>query len=138
IGHVDGTEAPKYFRLNQLEGETEFVTQDELDRSRRVKLISLRDQGVPEFKNYKMIPARERDIPANVFEAYEKRQRGEQAEEETEDELCAHRMAVTKFLNKVRAMPHQIISNQNTKLLVRKHFDSKRLYWIVLGFCPYC
>ncbi|XP_048583350.1 coiled-coil and C2 domain-containing protein 2A isoform X3 [Nematostella vectensis] len=102
IGHVDGTEAPKYFRLNQLEGETEFVTQDELDRSRRVKLISLRDQGVPEFKNYKMIPARERDIPANVFEAYEKRQRGEQAEEETEDELCAHRMAVTKFLNKVR------------------------------------
>ncbi|EDO29032.1 predicted protein [Nematostella vectensis] len=36
------------------------------------------------------------------LQAYEKRQRGEQAEEETEDELCAHRMAVTKFLNKVR------------------------------------
>jgi coiled-coil and C2 domain-containing protein 2A len=43
---MDGTEAPKFFRLNQLEAESEFVTKEELERSKRFKIIQLRDQGV--------------------------------------------------------------------------------------------
>lgn len=35
------------------------------------------------------------------FQAYEKRQRGEQEEEEAEDEIFSHKAVVTKFLNKV-------------------------------------
>lgn len=98
----DGPSAPQYFRLNQLEEECEFVSQKEFAKSKRFKLIQLRDKGVPEFKNFKMIPSRDRDIPDNIFEAYEKRQRGEQEEEEAEDEIFSHKAVVTKFLNKVR------------------------------------
>lgn len=34
--------------------------------------------------------------------AYEKRMRGEQEEEESEDEISSHKTVVTKFLNKVQ------------------------------------
>lgn len=98
----EGPTAPQYFRLNQLEEECEFVSQKEFARSKRFKLIQLRDKGVPEFKNLKMIPSRDREIPENIFEAYEKRLRGEQDEEETDDEIFSHKTVVTKFLNKIR------------------------------------
>ncbi|XP_015767290.1 PREDICTED: coiled-coil and C2 domain-containing protein 2A-like [Acropora digitifera] len=97
----DGPSAPQYFRLNQLEEECEFVSQKEFAKSKRFKLIQLRDKGVPEFKNFKMIPTRDREIPDNIFEAYEKRQRGEE-EEEAEDEISSHKTIVTKFLNRIR------------------------------------
>ncbi|KAJ7389194.1 Coiled-coil and C2 domain-containing protein 2A, partial [Desmophyllum pertusum] len=98
----DGPNAPQYFRLNQLEEECEFVSQKEFAKSKRFKLIQLRDKGVTEFKNFKMIPSRDREVPDNVFDAYEKRQRGEQEEEEAEDEIFSHKTVVTKFLNKIR------------------------------------
>ena len=44
--HKEGLARPKYFRLNQLEGETDFATNEELDNCKRFKLIQLRDQGV--------------------------------------------------------------------------------------------
>ena len=44
--HKEGISRPKYFRLNQLEGETDFATIEELDNCKRFKLIQLRDQGV--------------------------------------------------------------------------------------------
>lgn len=37
-------------------------------------------------------------------QAYEKRQRGEQEEEEAEDEIFSHKAVVTKFLNKVKVL----------------------------------
>lgn len=42
----DGPNAPQYFRLNQLEEECEFVSQKEFAKSKRFKLIQLRDKGV--------------------------------------------------------------------------------------------
>ena len=42
----DGANAPQYFRLNQLEEECEFVSQKEFAKSKRFKLIQLRDKGV--------------------------------------------------------------------------------------------
>lgn len=101
-GVQDGPNAPQYFRLNQLEEECEFVSQKEFAKSKRFKLIQLRDKGVTEFKNFKMIPSRDREIPDKVFDAYEKRMRGEQEEEESEDEISSHKTVVTKFLNKIR------------------------------------
>ena len=44
--HNEGISRPKYFRLNQLEGETDFATNEELDNCKRFKLIQLRDQAV--------------------------------------------------------------------------------------------
>ena len=44
--HNEGISRPKYFRLNQLEEETDFATNEELDNCKRFKLIQLRDQAV--------------------------------------------------------------------------------------------
>ncbi|XP_028396123.1 coiled-coil and C2 domain-containing protein 2A-like [Dendronephthya gigantea] len=92
---------PKYFRLHQLEDETCFVDKAELKNSKRFRVLQLRNELVPEFRNFKAVPIRDKDIPDNVFQAYERRIDGVD-EEDTDDDFGAHRAAVTKFLNKVR------------------------------------
>ena len=59
---------PKYFRLNQLEMETEFATKEEIEENKRFRLIKLRDTGVPELKHYQMIPPDEKLISDDVFQ----------------------------------------------------------------------
>lgn len=60
--------APEYFRLEQLQEEFNFVTDEELDRSKRFRLLRLRNQEVAEFRNYKMVPALEREVTDKVFQ----------------------------------------------------------------------
>ena len=59
---------PKYFRLEQLQEEFDFATEEELAASRRFKLLQLREQEVQDFRNYKMVPAFEKEVPDLVFE----------------------------------------------------------------------
>eukprot|EP00112_Aurelia_sp_Birch-Aquarium-sp1_P013608 Seg2891.1 transcript_id=Seg2891.1/GoldUCD/mRNA.D3Y31 product="Coiled-coil and C2 domain-containing protein 2A" protein_id=Seg2891.1/GoldUCD/D3Y31 len=96
----EGLSRPKYFRLNQLEEETDFATNEELDNCKRFRLLQLRDQGVAEFKNYKMIPLEDKYISDTLFEGYEKRIKGEEPIEE-EGEV-SHRAKVSKFLVQAR------------------------------------
>jgi hypothetical protein len=50
-----------------------------------------------------------------LLKVYEKRQRGEQVEDESEEELCRHRVDVTNFLKKVRLYTYTLwSSNQLT------------------------
>lgn len=60
--------APEYFRLEQLQEEFNFVTDEELERSKRFRLLRLRNQEVAEFRNYKCIPALEREVTDKVFQ----------------------------------------------------------------------
>lgn len=60
--------APEYFRLEQLQEEFNFVTDEELDRSKRFHLLRLRNQEVAEFRNYKCVPALEREVTDKVFQ----------------------------------------------------------------------
>lgn len=60
--------APEYFRLEQLQEEFDFVTDDELEKSKRFRLLRLRNRGVPEFRNYKSVPAVEREVTDKVFQ----------------------------------------------------------------------
>eukprot|EP00795_Rhopilema_esculentum_P004896 gene4896-21228_t len=96
----DSLSRPKYFRLNQLEGETDFATEEELENCKRFKLIQFRDEGIPEFKNLKMIPSDDKYIPDSMFELYEKRLKGEE-QIEAEGEL-SHRARVSNFLAQAR------------------------------------
>lgn len=59
---------PDYFRLEQLQEEFNFVSDEELDRSRRFRLLRLRTQEVAEFRNYKCVPALEREVSEKVFQ----------------------------------------------------------------------
>lgn len=60
--------APEYFRLEQLQEEFNFTTDEELERSKRFRLLRLRNQEVAEFRNYKCVPALEREVTDKVFQ----------------------------------------------------------------------
>lgn len=60
--------APDYFRLEQLQEEFNFLSDEELERSRRFRLLRLRSQEVAEFRHFKSVPSTEREISEKVFE----------------------------------------------------------------------
>uniref|UniRef100_A0A8D1JPM1 C2 domain-containing protein n=1 Tax=Sus scrofa TaxID=9823 RepID=A0A8D1JPM1_PIG len=62
---------PDFFRLEQLQQEFNFVSDEELNRSKRFRLLRLRSQEVPEFRNYKQIPIYDREIMEKVFQVRE-------------------------------------------------------------------
>ncbi|KAM5283104.1 coiled-coil and C2 domain-containing protein 2A isoform 5-T5 [Hipposideros larvatus] len=62
---------PGFFRLEQLQQEFNFVSDEELHRSKRFRLLCLRNQEVPEFRNYKQVPAYDREIMEKVFQVRE-------------------------------------------------------------------
>uniref|UniRef100_A0A3Q3W2A0 C2 domain-containing protein n=1 Tax=Mola mola TaxID=94237 RepID=A0A3Q3W2A0_MOLML len=93
--------APEYFRLEQLQDEFNFVTDEELDRSKRFRLLQLRNREVAEFRNYKCVPALEREVTDKVFQEYENRlKEGEIID--TKEHLDSHRALVAKYLQKIR------------------------------------
>ncbi|XP_023810274.1 coiled-coil and C2 domain-containing protein 2A isoform X2 [Oryzias latipes] len=107
--------APEYFRLEHLQEEFNFVTDEELDKSRRFRLLRLRNQGVKEFRNYKFIPALENEISDKVFQEYERRLKdGETVD--TREHLDSHRALVAKYLQKIQE------SITNRLLLARHRF----------------
>uniref|UniRef100_A0A8C7E8V5 Coiled-coil and C2 domain containing 2A n=1 Tax=Nothoprocta perdicaria TaxID=30464 RepID=A0A8C7E8V5_NOTPE len=59
---------PDFFRLEQLQQEFNFVTDEELDRSKRFRLLQLRNAEVAEFRNYKEVPLHEREISEKIFQ----------------------------------------------------------------------
>lgn len=61
---------PKYFRLNQLEKETEFATKEEIENNKRFRLIKMRDTGVPELKNFQVIPVEAGLVSDDVFQVW--------------------------------------------------------------------
>ncbi|XP_040343586.1 coiled-coil and C2 domain-containing protein 2A isoform X8 [Herpailurus yagouaroundi] len=92
---------PDFFRLEQLQQEFNFVSDEELNRSKRFRLLCLRSQEVPEYRNYKQIPAYDREIMEKVFQDYEKRLRDRNVIE-TKDHIDPHRAMVAKYLQQVR------------------------------------
>nr|XP_038948716.1 coiled-coil and C2 domain-containing protein 2A isoform X3 [Rattus norvegicus] len=106
---------PDFFRLEQLQQEFNFVSEEELNRSKRFRLLQLRNQEVPEFRNYKQIPVYDREIMEKVFQDYEKRLRDRNVIE-TKDHLDTHRATVAKYLQQVRE------SVVNRFLTAKHHF----------------
>ncbi|XP_071964631.1 coiled-coil and C2 domain-containing protein 2A-like isoform X2 [Antedon mediterranea] len=99
----DGNQShiPDFFRLEQLQEEFNFVTDDELALSKRFKMIEYRQKEIPEFRNIKFVPCQEKEIQDDIFKAYELRKQKEQKGLVSAD-MDPHRAAVAKFLGKVR------------------------------------
>ncbi|XP_073678752.1 coiled-coil and C2 domain-containing protein 2A [Garra rufa] len=105
----------EYFRLEQLQEEFNFLTDEELQRSRRFRLLRLRSQEVPEFRHFKCVPSVEREISEKLFQDYEKRlKEGEIID--TKEHIDAHRALVAKYLQRVRE------SVINRFLIAKHHF----------------
>ncbi|XP_034052583.1 coiled-coil and C2 domain-containing protein 2A isoform X1 [Gymnodraco acuticeps] len=93
--------APEYFRLEQLQEEFNFVTEEELEASKRFRLLALRNQEVAEFRNYKFVPSLEREVTDRMFQDYERKlKEGELVD--TNEHLDSHRALVAKYLQKIR------------------------------------
>ncbi|XP_061491540.1 protein CC2D2B isoform X3 [Rhineura floridana] len=60
----------KYFRLEQLQEEFNFVTSEEITNSKRFQLLHLRSLGQLNFYSFQQIPLYDREIPDTVFQEY--------------------------------------------------------------------
>lgn len=63
---VQSYRMPDHFRLEHVQDEFNFATDEELEKSRRFRMIVLRDQDVPYFKNQR-IPLCDKDVPEELF-----------------------------------------------------------------------
>uniref|UniRef100_A0A1A8RTZ4 Coiled-coil and C2 domain containing 2A n=1 Tax=Nothobranchius rachovii TaxID=451742 RepID=A0A1A8RTZ4_9TELE len=93
--------APDYFRLEHLQEEFNFATDEAMEKSKRFRLLRLRHQGVPEFRNYKFVPAFSSETSEEVFKEYDRRLRDEEIINK-EEHLDSHRALVAKYLQKIR------------------------------------
>ncbi|NXC20333.1 C2D2A protein, partial [Corythaeola cristata] len=91
---------PDFFRLEQLQQEFNFVSDEEFNRSKRFRLLQLRNREVAEFRNYKQVPLHEREISEKIFQDYEKRLQ-ETGVIDSKNYLDAHRAVVANYLQKV-------------------------------------
>ena len=113
---VPSMRMPEYFRLEQLQEEFNFARDEELDASRRYRLIQMRENEVPEFRNYKMIPMFDKEVPADAFKEYENKQKEEEKARQM-DKVESHRAEVARFMQRVREqvmIRFRIASHQKT------------------------
>uniref|UniRef100_A0A3B3VB92 Coiled-coil and C2 domain containing 2A n=1 Tax=Poecilia latipinna TaxID=48699 RepID=A0A3B3VB92_9TELE len=107
---------PDYFRLEHLQEEFNFVSDEEMERSKRFRLLRLRNQEAPEFRNYKFVPLLEREVSDKVFQGYEERlKEGETID--TRQHLDPHRAVVAKYLQQIRE------SVINRFILAKHHYQ---------------
>uniref|UniRef100_X1Z7B6 C2 domain-containing protein n=1 Tax=Capitella teleta TaxID=283909 RepID=X1Z7B6_CAPTE len=106
---------PVHFHLEQMQEEFNFATDQEMEKSRRFRMLQLRQQEAAEFKN-KIVPALEKEIPEDIFLEYEKKKRDVE-KLKSMDEAESHRVAVAKFMQRVREqvmLRFRIASHQKT------------------------
>ncbi|KAM6261400.1 coiled-coil and C2 domain-containing protein 2A isoform 2-T2 [Porphyrio hochstetteri] len=108
-------QVPDFFRLEQLQQEFNFVSDKEFNRSKRFRLLQLRNEEVAEFRSYKQVPLHDREISDKIFQDYEKRVQ-ERDVIDGKNYLDAHRAVVANYLQKVRE------SVINRFLIAKHHF----------------
>ncbi|XP_062506752.1 coiled-coil and C2 domain-containing protein 2A-like [Corticium candelabrum] len=87
-----------YFRLSELEKDTYFCSDEDLDNNKRFRLIQLRHEGVQDFSAYKMIPINDSEVKESVFKDISRKFE----DEELVDEQKSRRKAVTQFFRDVQ------------------------------------
>ena len=71
--HLGSTISAGYFRLDQHHDQLIFCTDEEIQNNPRFQMIQLRRAKVPEFKNYRMIPILDKEVPKGLLEARTKK-----------------------------------------------------------------
>ncbi|XP_034264769.1 coiled-coil and C2 domain-containing protein 2A isoform X5 [Pantherophis guttatus] len=106
---------PDFFRLDQLQQEFNFVSDEEFNMSKRFWFLELRKNEVAEFQNFKFVPLLEREISEKNLQDYEKRLQKKNVID-SKDYSDAHRAIVAKYMEKVRE------SVINRFLIAKHHF----------------
>ncbi|KAL6031136.1 hypothetical protein STEG23_035024, partial [Scotinomys teguina] len=98
-----GQEIPKYFRLEQLQDEFNFVSEEEMKRSKRFQLLQLRNVGQLDFFLLQQMPLYDKEIPDLVFQEYESQAQKDISISDV-NSITAQRISSVNFLRKVRRL----------------------------------
>ncbi|XP_040600610.1 protein CC2D2B [Mesocricetus auratus] len=98
-----GQEIPKYFRLEQLQDEFNFVSEEEMKRSKRFQLLQLRNAGQLDPFLLQQMPLYDKEIPDIVFQEYESQAQKDMSISDV-NSITAQRINSVNFLRKVRSL----------------------------------
>ncbi|XP_029418869.1 protein CC2D2B, partial [Nannospalax galili] len=96
-------EIPKYFRIEQLQDEFNFVSEEEMKRSKRFQLLQLRNAGQLDLSLLQQMPLYDREIPDVVFQEYESQVQKDMSVSDV-NSITAQRIHSVSFLRKVRRL----------------------------------
>lgn len=65
-----GQDIPKYFRLEQMQDEFNFVSEEEMEKSKRFQLLQLRNAGQLDVFLLQQMPLYDKEIPDLVFQVH--------------------------------------------------------------------
>ncbi|XP_053161349.1 protein CC2D2B isoform X3 [Hemicordylus capensis] len=93
----------KYFRLEQLQEEFNFVTEEEIKNCKRFQLLQLRSLGQLGFYCFQQIPLHDREIPDSIFQKYEGQVEKDVLVSDV-DPISAQRNSSASFIRKMRQL----------------------------------
>ncbi|KAB0405813.1 hypothetical protein E2I00_013734, partial [Balaenoptera physalus] len=94
---------PKYFRLKQLQDEFNFVSEEEMKKSKRFQLLQLRNAGQLDVFLLQQIPLYDREIPDLLFQEYESQIEKDMSISDM-NSITAQRINSANFLKKMRRL----------------------------------
>uniref|UniRef100_F7IAK2 Coiled-coil and C2 domain containing 2B n=1 Tax=Callithrix jacchus TaxID=9483 RepID=F7IAK2_CALJA len=100
---LKGQDIPKYFRLEQLQNEFNFVSEEEMEKSKRFQLLQLRNAGQLDNFLLQQMPLHDTEIPDLVFQEYESQKEKEVSISDV-NSIIAQRINSANFLKKVRRL----------------------------------
>ncbi|KAB0381994.1 hypothetical protein FD755_003911 [Muntiacus reevesi] len=98
-----GQDIPKYFRLEQLQDEFNFVSEEEMKKSKRFQLLQLRNAGQLDVFLLQQMPLYDREIPDLVFQEYESQIEKDMSISDV-NSITAQRINSANFLQKMRRL----------------------------------
>ncbi|DAA14931.1 TPA: chromosome 10 open reading frame 130-like [Bos taurus] len=98
-----GQDIPKYFRLEQLQDEFNFVSEEEMKKSKRFQLLQLRNAGQLDVFLLQQMPLYDREIPDLVFQEYESQIEKDMSISDV-NSITAQRNNSANFLKKMRRL----------------------------------
>ncbi|XP_021108771.1 protein CC2D2B isoform X2 [Heterocephalus glaber] len=96
-----GQDIPRYFRLEQLQDEFNFVSEEEMKKSKRFQLLQLRNAGQLDIFLLQQMPLYDREIPDLVFQEYESHVEMDMSASDV-NSITAQRINTINFLEKER------------------------------------
>ncbi|KAM5271809.1 protein CC2D2B [Ctenodactylus gundi] len=94
-------DVPKYFRLEQLQDECNFVSEDEMKKSKRFQLLQLRNAGQLDIFLLQQMPLYDSEIPDLIIQQYENQVEKDMSTSDG-NSISAQRINSVNFLKKVR------------------------------------
>ncbi|KAB1271086.1 Protein CC2D2B [Camelus dromedarius] len=98
-----GQDMPKYFRLEQWQDEFNFVSEEEMKKSKRFQLLQLRNAGQVDVSLLQQMPLYDREIPDVVFQEYESQVEKDMSISDV-NSIIAQRINSVNFLKKMRRL----------------------------------